>query len=86
MDLWREAFVWLLGLVTSLSLFILNELRKKFDTMSANIETLMKERAVEREIDRRIGTDRRRDVVEFMGLDRREQPERRADGWPSKGG
>ena len=74
-DLWKESFIWLLGIVGTYTLYLLRN-------MHDYIGILMQERSVNREVERR-KLERRQsdegmqDAIRFYGMERR-QGERRA--------
>lgn len=89
MDLWQQGFLWLLGFVGTLGLGYLNSLVQDVKQLKADVRSIKDKVVVDEEVQRRLversNEDRRRDVVEFMGLDNRAGTERRTDGWPKSG-
>ena len=81
-DLWKESFIWLLGIVGTYALYLLRSIKADFDKMHDDIGILMQERSVNREVERR-KLERRQsdegmqDAIRFYGMERR-QGERRA--------
>lgn len=81
-ETWKEAFIWLLGIVGTYALYLLRSIKSDFDQMHEDIGMLMQERAVNREVERRKverrqGDEGMADAIKFYGINRR-QGERRA--------